>query len=422
MSNKIINWPLTAIIIFAVFAAGCSLIPASENEKILKVGVIGPFSGRASEVGEEFKGAVEIAFEQIDYKISDYRIELIWIDSQSDPKRATRAYEKVAVEDEIDVSIHNYHSAVAIAVMDVAARNRLPHFFGIGATEIINEKMAYDPEYYSYYIGKTWPSPEKLTGAYVETLEYAISKGTWEPRNNRVAIYGENTDWGRSFGTAISQDFEDAGWEIVGEEYFTTGAINLAPLMKTIHEMDVAVIAGSIATAPSLAAFIEQTSLTGLQSVVIADGLGWVGEWYNTTGDSSNYVLDQIPGYNSAKAEEFIANFEEKYGYQPSPSSGGLVFDKTNFFIKIAEETLDTYGTLNRETFYKYGREKVLTGETTYRNGIVMEEYKYTPLSAPDPVVGEGNFLFPVVQYFEGEGKILWPEVLKETDFTPPVY
>jgi branched-chain amino acid transport system substrate-binding protein len=77
---------------------------------------------------------------------------------------------------------------------------------------------------------------------------------------------------------------------------------------------------------------------------------------------------------------------------------------------------LKEYGELNKETLYKFGQEKIQTGEFTYTAGIVMKEYKYTSETAPDPVVGEGFYTFPVLQYMDGEGKVVWPDVWKVAD------
>jgi ABC-type branched-subunit amino acid transport system substrate-binding protein len=62
--------------------------PAVAATEVLKVGVLSPFSGPGARTGEEIKGAVELAFEAIDYQIGQYEIELVWIDSQSDPAKA----------------------------------------------------------------------------------------------------------------------------------------------------------------------------------------------------------------------------------------------------------------------------------------------------------------------------------------------
>lgn len=421
-TNKLAYLFIIIIVALPLWTAGCDMMfPEMEEEKVLKVGVLGPFTGRSENIGQELKGAVKMAFEERDYQVGDYRVELFWIDSQSDAKRAFLNYEEIVVDEQIDACILNWHSSVAVAAMDIAARNKLPHFFGLGGTDVINEKFEYEPEYYSYYMAKSWPTPEKLTNAYVDTLENAIENEVWAPRNKRVTIYGENTDWGKSFGAAIAEDFKDAGWEIAGEIYITTGDIELQPVMNEMQSMDSAVIAGTIATGPSLSAFINQADQAGLNSVIIADGLGWAGEWYDITGDSSNYVLDQVPTWSSNEAKGFVGDFKDKYGFIPSASAGGLVYDKTSFFIQIAENTLEEYGELTRETLYNYGQEKLWTGEITYEKGVVMNQYKYTPESIPDPVVGKNFFIFPVVQYFEGTGKIIWPEAWKVTDFEPPL-
>lgn len=395
---------------------------AVEADQVLKVGVLGPFTGPAARTGEEFRGAVEMAFANVDNRIGNYEVEFVWIDSQSDPERAARAYEEAAVRDQIDAGILNWHSSVAVSAMDVAARNQVPHFFGFGATEVVNEKYESDPDFYSYWMGKTWPTPYKLTGAYLETLEEAIEEGLWEPRNKRFAVYGEDTDWGRSFGAAMAADFEAAGWEVVGEEYFSVGETELVPLLYSLRDMDASVIAGTVATAPSFAAFIKQAQEVGIQSVIIADGLGWVGEWYEMTGTDSNYILDQIPQWTTDEAKQFVVDFEEEYGFTPSTSGGGLAYDQASFFIQVAEATLEEHGELNRETLHQYGQDTLWTGGLSFTDGIIMEEYMYEPDSVPDPVVGQGYFIFPVIQYFEGEGNIVWPSVWKEADFESPGY
>jgi len=416
---------MAGLFIIMLIAAGCagrSPTEAEAEKLTLTIGVLGPFTGSNSDIGEEFKGAVKMAFANADKKIGDYYVEFVWIDSQSDPKRATLAYEEAAAEKDIDAGILNWHSSVAVAAMNAAARNEVPHFFGFGATGIINEKYEYNPDYYSYWMGKTWPSPEKLTGAYVEALQEAVEKGYWVPSGYKVGIYGEDTEWGKSFGAAIASEFEEAGWDIVGEAYFPTGATELTVIMDSLKAMEPDVLAGSVATPSSLASFLEQARNYKLQSIIIADGLGWVGEWYDITGSASNYVLGQSQPWIKEEAKQFVNDFEEKFGFTPSTSSAGLAYDMACFFIQVAEEALEEHGELNRDTLYRYGQEKLWTGKTAYTNGIIMDKYVYSPDTVPDPVVGEGYFIFPVVQFFEGEKTIIWPETWKEAEFELPDY
>jgi len=382
---------------------------AAAEEQVFKLGILGPFSGPSARTGDEFKASVNMAFDAIDWKIGNYKIEPVWIDSQSDPAKAAQAYEQAAVQDKIQAGVLNWHSSVAVSCMEITAKYKIPNFFGFGATEVVNETFASDPAKYGYWTIKGWPTPKKLSISYVQALEDAISSGTWSPAEKTVAIYGEDTDWGRSFGNAIKGQLEDKGWKVVGEEYFALDQTEFYPLLNKFKDLNPAVLAGTSTAAPTMSAFIKQADEVGLKSLIIADGLGWVGEWYDLTGSSSNYVLDQIPGWATDEGKEFAKKFEADNGFPPSPSAGGLSYDGANLFIALANEVYKETGELNSEVLYKFVQDKVWTGEWTYTDGIVMNEYKYTAETVPDPVVGKGYYIFPVLQYFDGEGKIIYP-------------
>ena len=382
---------------------------AEEATEVFKFGILGPFSGPAARTGEEFKGAATMAFDTINWQIGKYKLEPVWIDSQSDPAKATQAYEQAIVQDGIQAGVLNWHSSVAVAVMEVTAKHKVPHFFGFGATEVVNEKFASDPEKYGYWMNKGWPSPYKLTIAYVEMLEAAIADGTWKPESKTVAIYGEDTDLGRSFGNGIKEQLTERGWTVVAEEFFAIDQTEFYPLLNKLKELNPAVIAGTSTAPPSLSAFIKQADEVGLQGLIIADGLGWVGEWYDLTGSSSNYVLDQIPAFATEESRKYAADFQARWNLEPSPSAAGLAYDGSNYFIKMLQELYAQKGELTSEGIYQFVKDNVWTGEWTYTDGIVMDEYKYTAETVPDMVVGEGYYMFPVRQYMDGEGKIVFP-------------
>jgi branched-chain amino acid transport system substrate-binding protein len=243
----------------------------------------------------------------------------------------------------------------------------------------------------------------------VQALEDAIAAGTWTPAEKTVAVYGEDTDWGRSFGGAIKGQLEEAGWTVVAEEYFALDQTEFYPLLNKFVDLNPALVAGTSTAAPTMSAFIKQADEVGLESLIIADGLGWFGNWYELTGDSSNYVLDQIPGFATEEGKAFAEEFEARWGFPPSPSAAGLAYDGSNFFIAMAKAVIDESGELTSETIYNFVKDKIWTGEWTYTDGIVMSEYKYMPDTVPDPVVGKGYYIFPVLQYFDGEGKVVYP-------------
>jgi branched-chain amino acid transport system substrate-binding protein len=303
--------------------------------------------------------------------------------------------------------------------MDVAAEYQIPHIFPYGATETVNEKFHADPERYGYWMNKGWPVSAKLTKSYVQAVEDAIAQGLWAPEEKTLAICAENTAWGRSFSQALREQLEARGWTTVAEEYCSLEEVNFYPTLNKFKAEDVALVAVTNTALPSVAAFINQADEIGLESLIIADGLGWGGEWYRMTGDSSNYILDQIPGWATDEGRAFAEAFQDEWGVAPSPSAAGLAYDGTNMFIQIAEHALEEHGELTSEAIYTWARENLQTGEWSYTDGIVMEEYKYTEETLPDPVVGKGYYMFPVRQYFDGEGTIIYPPEWAEQELQP---
>jgi branched-chain amino acid transport system substrate-binding protein len=171
---------------------------------------------------------------------------------------------------------------------------------------------------------------------------------------------------------------------------------------------------------PVVSNLIKQVDEVGLESLVIMDGLGWFGEWYESIGEASNYVLDQIPGWATAEGQAFAQEFETAAGFPPSPSAGGLSFDGVNFWLAMANDAYEKYGELTSESIYQFIQEELHTGNWAYTDGIVMSNYSTTPDDVPDPVVGQGYYIFPVLQYFDGEGMVIYPSEWAVQDFMAP--
>ena len=376
----------------------------------INIGIGGPFTGTSALTGTEMKNAAEMAFEAINWQVGNYKINPVYVDDQADPAKGTAALEQAIVGQKLVAGILNWNSSVSVAEMELTAKYKIPWFFGMGAAGTVNEKFTGDQEKYGYWTSKGWPDPVKLTTAYVGAINDAIDAGTYTPASKVVAIYGEDTDWGRSFGAGLKNDFTASGWTIKSEDYFPLTQTDFSALMAKYASDDIPVIAGTSTAAASITAFIKAYGESGLASLVIADGLGWFGDWYEMTGPASDFVLDSVPGFATEKAKQFAADYKAKYGKDPSAAASGLTYDWTNFFIKLLQQTLADQGSLTSETIYKEAQEKLWTGELTYTDGIIMSSYDFDAESIPDPVVGKGHYIFPVTQYSGGEQTVIWPD------------
>jgi len=404
-----------AVMVMMVFAVG----GVQAEDKVIKVGITAPLTGPSAIWGQNTKASVEMAFEAIDYKIGDYKFELVWIDSQSDPAKATNAFSEAVERKGITVAFWDIHSSVSVALMDVVSNYKIPLFFPLGAATTINKKWLSDPEKYSYFGGKAWPDPAKLSIAYVECINDAVKNGTFKPKTKKVAIYGEDNDWGRSFTAALKKGFETTGWEIATEDYFPSTQVDFYPTLSKYKQEEIAVVAGTFTPTAGITGLIKQAREIGLESLIIADQLGGSGDWYEMVGTDSNGVLDMIPQLATPEAKKWAEGVDKKYGFKPAASSGGQAFDYANFFIKVSKRVLERFNKIDREGYYKVLLEEVNTGKLTYSEAdgaIIMKDYMYTKESMPDPVVDQQHYYFPVLQYWDGKGYIVYPEDWKEKD------
>ena len=416
-------------ILCAALAVTMAAVPVvadgGEPTKELNIAWIGPVTGSASRSGEELYNAAEMQFDNINWQVGDYKLNVFKVDSESNAEKAALAYEECILSNDIDVGLNTWHSWVSASCIEVAAKYEIPHLLTFGASQDVKDKVKDDFDYYKYWAGKTWPQPIFLVQGYVDCIKEAMEAGTFKPAAQNLGIYGVDEDWGRTFAKAAKEGFEAEGWETKVEEYFAIGTTDYYAVLNKMKDAGCTLVVGTMSDVNAATSFIKQSGEVGLQALIVCDGLGWLGEWYDLTGDASNYVLEQIPQYATEEGKKFVEDYTAKYGYAPGPSTAGLAYDTTGFFIKILQATLDEYGELTSETIMQCWEDKVMTGEMEYTmeedGAIMMPSWNYSdPEMYPDPIVDADHYMFPVVQYFDGVGVPVYPESMAEDSLKVP--
>lgn len=385
---------------------------AKESERVLKVGVLGPFTGPNALSGELIQTAVKMGFEEVNYTIGDYTIELVWIDSQSNPETGVKAYRKAIEEHDVQVGLLNWHSSVSVSVMDVVAEYKIPHFFTLGESSLVNRKFDDDPEKYKYWL-KGWAEPDALNSSYVFAIEEAIAEGDWNPTAKRSFIIAENTDLGHSFSNSMQNYLQESDWTIVGTAYLPIDNDDFTAVLDEIQEKDTTLIV--IVGGTFMLSFLKQRSQADITIPTITSILK--SEWYDDIGQASNYLLTRRASFNPDKKDAFIKKLEKQSNSKLPADRVGVMYDYTNFLIRILEETYKLHDKLDSEVIAEFAEAKVFTGQFSYTDGVVMPEYKYTQDSLPDPVVGESYFFLSIAQFIDGEYYVIWPESRKESGF-----
>jgi branched-chain amino acid transport system substrate-binding protein len=412
---------LIVLVALSLLVVSCGTAPSTGGTtQEFKLGIGGPYTGPVAKTGTEFKNAATLALEKVNYKVGNYKITPVWVDEASDPAKASSALENAIVGKNIQAGCLNWHSSDAVAMMPVANRHKVPYFFGMGATGVVNDNFNKDKPNV-YWMAKGWPTPQKLATPYGDAIQSFVDSGAYTPKHGKtVAVWGEDTDWGHSLTGAIKDKFTSLGWTVVDSQFFKIDATDHHAVLNKFNSEHPSIVAGTSTAPETMSAFIKQAREVGLDSLVIADGLGYVGSFYSLVGAASNGVVDMQPLFASSAAQQFVSTYKSRFNSDPSPSAAGLAYDWMGFCLKILKRTIDKYGSLSSADIYKVGKDELWTGQLKYTGGIIMNEYKFTQDTIPDPVIGKGEYIFPVIQYADGIGKVVYPPDVKQANFAAP--
>ncbi len=404
---------LGAILILSPACAGSS---STNESKVFKVGFSAPFTGPLARTGTEFKGSIQLALKRINSKIGPYQIQPIYVDETSDAAQASSDLEQAIGAQGIQAGALQWLSADAITMMDVANRHKIPWFFGFGASGTINDKFLKVNSADRYWMTKGWPVPTTLVPVYADALNSFVQAGKYGPATKLVAFAIEDNQYGRDSAGALKAKFEQYGWQVANEDFFPIGTTDNLALLRKDQAKGVSVLFLQ-AEADAMTSTLKQAQQIGFKGLIIGDGLSYVPSFYDKAGPAADYALDQSPAFQSTSAStQFQADFKQLVGFAPSPSAGGLSYDWTNFFLTILQRTYDKYGSLTSDNVHKVGMDEVWTGKLTYTDGIVMKRYQFSSGTIPDMVLGQNDFVFTIVQYFQGNPVTIYPDYAKTAD------
>ena len=397
---------------------------AGEAGEPVKVGVMGPFTGPASRTGDDVRKGVEMALEgaraagetPVTIDGSKRDIEIVWVDSQSSPEKAVKAVTDAVNRRGVQVMVTGWHSSVAMAVMDAEAALKIIHIGHLGESQYVSEKINKDPEKYKGWF-KGWPSPPIFAGLYGEPLRYFMDNGLWTPATKIAAVLVEDTDYGRGWGEALMNSLKQAGFDPLPYDVTALDETEFSPLIVKYKALRVSVVGMTTTGSVSAANFVKQFRSQRVKALVIGHGLTWFSEWYELTGDASDFVVTtDSPHVIAPFQQAWVDRYEAKYGEEPSIAPSGHPYD----YMRLAIEVLNQAGTLDLDTLVETTREIEYKG--------VWHFYKFSKEPGPNALAPnevmtgrfmEGFFL-PMVQLKKGEAKIVWPLKYAQQEFEQP--
>ncbi len=180
--------------------------PATElvdGKPVIKIGVIGMYTGDSAPLGISAKNSVILASEKLSNN-TKYHYELVFEDDRMDPKLTASAFQKVVNVDGVDAVI-SMTSGPGNVVSPLANANKVLH------CGIASDKNIASGDYNFIH----WTTPEAESRAFVKALQ---------KRNiTRVAVLSWNQQGNAAIVSMLHNDIAGTSIQIVSEQTFNSG-------------------------------------------------------------------------------------------------------------------------------------------------------------------------------------------------------
>src|SRR4029450_7970751 len=216
---------LMRLLTLLVLALAFGLGPGPALAQSIKVGAGVPPPGRYGPGGAQVRAGYDIAVEQINagggVSVAGKKmpIELVLLDDESDATKTVARLETLAAQGVV-AYLGGFGSDLHAAAASVAEKNRIAYLGVAFALQKIHQQN------FRYLFSPFWKSPD--IGQATQGL-FGLIPAAERPKT--VAIFQENTDWGREMATAWTEAGKASGYQIAMIGEYAPGAKDFSDLI-----------------------------------------------------------------------------------------------------------------------------------------------------------------------------------------------
>ncbi|MFR3728938.1 ABC transporter substrate-binding protein [Lacrimispora sp.] len=339
MKRKLLSLVLTGTMAATVLA-GCSSsaqqssagketireTKEASEEKLIKVGVIGPVTGGSAIYGEGAQNAITMAVEEINASDSEYKVEIInggkMADDASDAKQTINAYNSL-IKENPDAVVGSFFSSVTLPMAEQASKDNML-LIATGATNkdiTLKGPTIFRDCFIDPYQGKM-------------AAQFAKEKG-WK---KAAVIYAKDDDYSNGLKDAFIENAEANGIEIVYTGECTTKDTDFSSQTSQVvaKGADFLFYPAFLDTVPLLVSAARDSGFDG----AIMGGDGWDGA--DTKGFEEKFINCYFTNHYSSEdtapaVSNFVSKYTEKYGAESLNACAALYYDAIYMLVEAAK-------------------------------------------------------------------------------------
>ena len=299
---------MLCMLVAGAFAlSGCG--GGTSSQKVLKIGVVGPESGGAAQLGQGQRKAVQMAVDEINAKklAGDWKLEVFFEDDEGNPTKSASATNKLIQQSQVNVLIGAIHSSATLADMVVTARAGLPQLTAGSTGTSITEQ------------GNKWIFRTAVNDGFQANALMKYAKDVLKIK--KVATFTAADDYGQSGAKLLEAAAQREGLQLVAKPTYNNGDKDFKPQLLTIKDggaegifmwglyQDAALIGKQARQLDMKAQLFGASGMAALKLIELG-------------GDAvQGLILTQtfLPDSPDAKVKEFVTKYKEKHKESPIP-------------------------------------------------------------------------------------------------------
>ena len=299
---------MLCMLVAGAFAlSGCG--GGTSSQKVLKIGVVGPESGGAAQLGQGQRKAVQMAVDEINAKklAGDWKLEVFFEDDEGNPTKSASATNTLIQQSQVNVLIGAIHSSATLADMVVTARAGLPQLTAGSTGTSITEQ------------GNKWIFRTAVNDGFQANALMKYAKDVLKIK--KVATFTAADDYGQSGAKLLEAAAQREGLQLVAKPTYNNGDKDFKPQLLTIKDggaegifmwglyQDAALIGKQARQLDMKAQLFGASGMAALKLIELG-------------GDAvQGLILTQtfLPDSPDAKVKEFVTKYKEKYKESPIP-------------------------------------------------------------------------------------------------------
>jgi branched-chain amino acid transport system substrate-binding protein len=307
-------------VVFSLAFTALALAGVANGADSLRIGYQLPLTGNTAQYGQDFKVAAQIALKEFNASGRlPVPVEIVFEDSRSDAKEAVSIARKFSDDPSILGVLGDFTSTVSMASAQVYKRAGLSQL----------SQTASHPDYTKI---SQWQfrniTNQDQEGPY--NADWIAAQGF-----KKVAVIGEQTDWGQSAVRAFEKKAKENGIEVVFSEYFNRGIPDFRSLITKVDRAQPDAIYGAIFYEDA-AQFLKQLHQLGVNAPVFSSSAAYNEQLIKLAGkdaDGLRLTSTFLPTVDSDNVRHFVSEWKAARNGEEPGQFPAQAYDATNIML-----------------------------------------------------------------------------------------